>query len=194
MPAKLTAAAFTNFWVQAEVDGDADRAFELDRGLVVERRPYGSEAHGLVCGCVSAVFGDYLRRLGRGYVLLGSGYLFERNPDSVFCPDAMVYTRNKQTPWTNDFATATPDLIVEVLDTQDNTAELPARAARWHTAGVPLVWVVYPEQRGVDAHRPGQPTASLEWDDPVTFPDVLPGFACTVADLFALPGTAPPTA
>ena len=187
LPSGLSAAEFWDWYAAVE---EWDAAFELDRGQVVERPALCGERHGLVCGGICWRFGDYLfRRLGRGYGLANNtGLVVERDPDTVFCPDFMAYTRRRESPLGNGFATVAPDLVVEVLDPRDSPTAMGKRAARLHAAGVPLVWLVCPDTRRVTASRPGRYPEVRTGGDDLSAPDVLPDFACTVSDLFALPG------
>ena len=58
----------------------------------------------------------------------------------------------------------------------------------WLNYGVPLVWVVNPGRRVVEAHRPDAQVVILDEDDTLDGVPVLPGFACSVRDIFDLQG------
>lgn len=49
-----------------------------------------------------------------------------------------------------------------------------------------MVWTVNPESRSVDVYRPGERTTTLTEDDTLDGLDILPGFTCPIADIFAL--------
>jgi Uma2 family endonuclease len=51
--------------------------------------------------------------------------------------------------------------------------------------GVPLVWVIYPKNRCVRVVRSNRTAAQLGESDELDGEDVLPGFRCAVARLFA---------
>lgn len=53
------------------------------------------------------------------------------------------------------------------------------------------MWVVYSESRTVDVYRPDRGAESFEEGNELTGGNELPDFRCRVADLFALPGSAP---
>lgn len=193
LPAGLNADQFMDWCCRPDHE---DRAFELDGGAVVERRFPGTARHGAVCASVAFRIGEPFYRRREGYVLSNNaGFLMDREPDTVFCPDLMAYTTNPDRPLSNWFATRVPDLVVEVMDEHDVADRMLKRAVRFHAAGVPLVWLVSSVHRYVAPLMPGKPYAELTGSDDLTGNGVLPDFACKVADLFALPGQQPsPTA
>ena len=52
-------------------------------------------------------------------------------------------------------------------------------------AGTPLVWVIYPRTREVVVHTPDGLARTIGVAATLEAPDLLPGFSCTVAELFA---------
>ena len=70
----------------------------------------------------------------------------------------------------------------------DLAYEVEGKRDEWLAAGVLAVWIVYPETRTVHAHQAAGGFAFLRESDTLTAPDLLPGFAVPVADLFRLPG------
>lgn len=87
-----------------------------------------------------------------------------------------------------------PDIAVEVVSPNDIADEVAEKIAEWLAAGVKLLWEVYPNTRAVRAHRPDGTITLLRTADTLTAADLLPGFACPVADLFRLPGGPTPAA
>jgi Uma2 family endonuclease len=87
--------------------------------------------------------------------------------------------------------TIIPDLAIEVISPNDLGYEIDAKVQECLTAGVRLVWVIYPESRTVCVYRPDEPGTILRENDVLDGEDVLPGFRCRVGDLFVPPaGTA----
>jgi Uma2 family endonuclease len=80
---------------------------------------------------------------------------------------------------------AVPDLIVEVVSPNDDAEQLQAKLAEFRAAGVPLLWVVYPGSRQVEVIHDDGTARYLAESDALDGGDVLPGFSCQVADLFA---------
>jgi Uma2 family endonuclease len=83
-----------------------------------------------------------------------------------------------------------PDLVVEVASPSQFRPELREKAERYITAGVRLVWVVWPRSQQVDvwqldAQGAAQLVATLQLGDALDGLDVLPGFSYPLSDLFA---------
>jgi Uma2 family endonuclease len=77
-----------------------------------------------------------------------------------------------------------PDLAVEVLSPNDKAEELEQKLADYRQAKVRLVWVVSPWTRTVRIRRGDDTSAFLDESGTLSGEDVIPGFACKVADLF----------
>ncbi len=187
------------FYDWACLPENADRKWELDDGVPVELEgpdvPPPGQLHGLVIWFILTRLTDYVRRRQSGHMFPNdTGLVVKRRPDTVRGPDLMLFLDSLTLDQAGyGYVDRVPALVVEVVSPSDKASALRRRVAQYVKRGVPLVWVVYPDERTVSVHRPGRPTAELDWDDEVSFPDVLPDFACKVSDLFALPG-APPVA
>lgn len=81
-----------------------------------------------------------------------------------------------------------PDLVAEVVSPSQHHPEMDAKARLYLSAGVRLVWIVWPKSQQVDVWRPvntSKPAITLSLHDVLDGLDVLPGFTYPVADLFA---------
>ena len=83
------------------------------------------------------------------------------------------------------YLTVVPDLIVEVVSPNDEAGKLRVKVADYKRAGVPLIWVIYPETRDAEVHRLGQPVEEIPPDGVLDGESVLPGFLLSLATLFA---------
>jgi Uma2 family endonuclease len=83
-----------------------------------------------------------------------------------------------------------PDLAVEVMSPNDLAYEVDEKVQEFLAAGVPLVWVVNPQQRTVEVHRPNATGTILRENDEITGEDVITGFRCRVGDFFIPPAGA----
>ncbi len=189
---KMTAEEFFDWANRPE---NRDRNFELERGEVVELSRPG-EQHGVVCSNVGYTLGGYVRQRRKGYVLTNdTGLILERDPDTVRGPDIMLYDEARRF---DDLEIKYPDrppkLIVEVLSPNDKWSKVLRRITRFLNRGVPLLWLVDPEDRSVMVYRPGQLPRAVDETEELTGEDVLPDLRCRVADFFYLPGEQAPPA
>jgi Uma2 family endonuclease len=186
-PRLMTAEEFSEWLDRPE---NRDRFFELERGEVREM-PTPSEYHGVICSFIAHLLWEYVfRRGGKGLVSSNdAGLLVERNPDTVRGPDVMFWEETRQADeLSRKFSTQLPRLIVEVLSPSDTVTRTNRRVSQYLRRGVPLVWLVDPEVRSVTVYRPGQDYTVLDETDELVVEEVLPGWRCRVADLFAVPG------
>ncbi|MBC7819607.1 MAG: Uma2 family endonuclease [Planctomycetaceae bacterium] len=185
----MTADEFSEFVTRSE---NQQRSFELDRGKVVEM-PRPGARHGLVCATASYLLISFARQRGRGLVFSNdAGLIVESDPDTVFGPDLFFFdelTRYEDiTPKWEDRA---PMLVIEVLSPHDRTTKLNRRVGRFLAMGVPLVWVLDPEDSTLTVHQAHRPLVVLDAADEVTGLEFLPDLKMKVADFFATSSDAP---
>jgi Uma2 family endonuclease len=187
---KMTAE---EFYAWANRPENADRRFELVNGEV-EEMPSPGEIHGLICSWVVHILWLYVSRRSQGRVLSNdTGLVVKRGPDTVRGPDVMFFLTSRQLAEASPgHVTDVPDLIVEVLSPTDRHGQTLKRIGQYLKRGVPLVWVIDPEDHTLTAYRPNEFPKLLDEQDELTGNGVLPDFSCRVADLFALPGQTPP--
>lgn len=160
---------------------------ELIRGEVVSMSLAGGE-HGKVALEIGRLISNHVKPLGLGKTYAAeTGFIVEHNPDTVRGADvafvsierlALITNRKKHIPFG-------PDLAVEVRSPNDRDDEVEEKTRMWLAAGSLLVWVVDPESRTVEVHRPGSEPVTLRDDQEIDAGDVIPGFRCRVADFFA---------
>lgn len=159
--------------------------YELVKGVLVEMTP-SCDTH--------TELGIWLAYLLMGYIVpndLGvvsgadGGYILFRDPDTVRSPDVGFIAKARLKPMKGKFYDMAPDLAVEIVSPNDTAKEVRAKVKEYFRAGVPLVWVIYPDDRSIDVHRPNQPPMSLEIGDVLDGGDVLSGFTLPVKDIFS---------
>ena len=185
----MTATEFFDFVHRPENWG---RFFELERGEILEMPPPG-KVLGLVCSNAARILGIYGIERGRGYSCSNdAGMIVEDDPDTVRGPDVSFYDDDEDiVTMERRYAIEPPLLVVEVVSPNDKPARTVQRPAEYLKRGVKLVWVVDPESRTVVAYRQDHGPILLHESDELTGYDILPGFRCLVADLFATPGRKP---
>jgi Uma2 family endonuclease len=181
----------SEFWDWVHHPENRDRHFELERGKVVELSRPG-EIHGVVCANAIWILGSYARRRRKGYVCGNdTGVVWECDPDTVKGPDAVFYDKVQSfgelnPKWTEEV----PALAVEARSPNDRMSKVNRRITQFLKWGVPLVWLIDPEDQTVTIYRRDQPPEVLEADQELTGGDILPDFRCPVAEFFFMPSEA----
>ncbi len=114
-----------------------------------------------------------------------AGFILSRDPDTVRAPDAAFVRADRLAERIEGFFPGPPDLAVEVVSPSDRVHDVEAKAEAWLEAGTRMVWVVWPNTRTVSVHVPGQPVRTYREGEALCGADVIPGFECDVADVFA---------
>ena len=159
---------------------------ELVKGELIDMPPAGFE-HGSVGSEIALVLGQYVRqqRLGRTFAA-ETGFIIERDPDTVRAADvAFIAKERLPAERTEKFSDIVPDLVAEVVSPHDTAKELEEKITDWLNAGVRVVWVLYPRTQTIHVHRSGSASRRLTAAETLDGEDVVPGFSCPVAELFA---------
>jgi Uma2 family endonuclease len=167
---------------------------ELVRGALRVREPPGG-VHGLVAARLAGLLIEHVERHALGTVLVESGYVLRRNPDTVRGPDLSFIGAARLAPGAIPvaFIPGAPDLAVEILSPDDRPGEIEERLADYFAAGTRLVWVVEPRTGTVVVRHPGRAPRTLDRSATLDGEDVVPGFACPVRRLVDVqPGTGNP--
>jgi Uma2 family endonuclease len=161
--------------------------YELVEGRLVRMSPTGNR-HGRIVMALLLAVGRFLEERPLGTVFPGeTGFWIspEGAPDTVLAPDlAFVRAGREPDPQEVGYPRLAPDLVVEVASPSQGRAEMGAKAQRWLSAGVPLVWIVLPEVRAVEVWRGGERARTMTVNDALSGDDLLPGFVLPVRNLF----------
>ena len=158
---------------------------ELVRGEVSETMPPGGQ-HGAIAVILAMLIRMWARRGAGGYVGVEAGYVLAHDPDTVRGPD-VSYVRGERIPASGvpeGYWDLAPDLAVEVISPSETAEEVREKVRDFLTAGTPLVWTIYPRTREVIVHTPDGLARTYQEGDVLEYPDILPGFTCTIAELF----------
>jgi len=109
-----------------------------------------------------------------GYMVSGERYA----PDVAF----ISFAKQKKLARTG-YNPNPPDLAVEVLSQTDSEKKLSVKVSNYLAARTSII-VVYPEEREVAIHKPGEPVVILGIEDSLTIESVLPNFKVAVKDIF----------
>lgn len=160
--------------------------FDLVDGKLVARN-MGAESS-QVAGNVLLLIGPHVRARKLGKVFpTDCGYqCFPNAPKKVRFADGSFIAHGRltdeRTP--KGHIRIAPDLAVEVVSPNDTALEVEEKRVDYLTAGVRLVWIIYPEFRSVHVHRLHGGSTVLSEKDELLGDEVLPDFRCKVAELF----------
>ena len=74
--------------------------------------------------------------------------------------------------------------MVEVLSPSDRANKVQEKIRDWIDAGVRLVWVVDPKKQLVQTYREEGSQTTVAGDQTLEAEPVLPGFRCSLAEVF----------
>lgn len=182
------------FWDFVNLHENRDRRFELRRGEVLEMSR-GTWQHGRVCFRIGYLFERFFELHPHipGIVIGNdSGVVLDEVAATVVGPDVMVILgppsfESVHRKWGD----RVPVFVAEVLSPNDRWAEVNEKVEDYLAAGVRLVWVADYENRRVTVFAPGAAPQTRADGEELSGGEVLPGFACKLADLFRIPGENP---
>jgi Uma2 family endonuclease len=160
---------------------------ELVRGKIVRYMPTGI-SHGIVAAKVVRSLGSFVNENKLGIVLAAeTGFYIFQTPDTVRAPDAAFIGNEKLAKYgiTEKFFPDAPDLAVEVVSPSDRKKEIEDKIKDYLTAGVSIIWVIYPQNRIVAVYRQSNLVSILRDDDELDGENVLPDFRLSLSELFA---------
>ena len=165
---------------------DPGHRYELVDGELVDMD--GKPRHGAVTGAI-----HYLlrRHIGNNNLRFDVGVNtgFQMDPFTLRFPDVHVTSWERMAGYDEDapgWPAFSPDVAIEVVSASNTPAALERKTAEYFAGGSSAVWIVDPEPRTVRIRRPGVPDEVFGPEDTLTGEPEIPGFTCTVADIFAV--------
>ena len=160
--------------------------FELLDGHLVERKMGAQSSYAATNALV--LIGYFVRSNNLGLVFQADcGYqIFAEDPGRVRFAD-VSFIRSGRLPEDRPplgHCHVAPELVIEAVSPHDTASELEAKIAQWLSAGVQLVWVLYPETHRIHVHRPDGTVTALPSDAQLSGEDSVPGSQCQVAEVF----------
>jgi len=165
---------------------------ELVRGEIIEMSPPGL-IHGIIAMELGARLLMYAKEHDLGQVFAAeTGFIVEhatdeQSRDTVRGPD-ISFVRKEHIPeggFDDTWGDFPPDLVVEVMSKNDTQREVLEKVGEYLDAGVLLIWIVRPKDETVTVYRLNGEVEQLQVDDTLDGEYVLPGFSCSVSDIFA---------
>jgi Uma2 family endonuclease len=174
-------------WELSHLPENAGRRFFLLEGVLYEMSPAGWK-HGKIALKLGAVILAHVEAYKLGEVTAAETG-FRLGEDTVLAPD-VGFIRQERVPdeLPGGYVPFAPDLAVEVVSPGNDAAEIRAKIEKYLERGTQLVWVVYPDQRKVDAYQrsagQGAVVHFLDENSTLDGGEVLPGFKLAVQDIF----------
>ena len=161
--------------------------YELVKGELVEMNPLPGFEHGAITHRLSYLITHHVVQHDLGIVLAAeTGFRLARNPDTVRAADIAFIAKSRiPARFPKSYLDFAPDLVAEVVSPNDDPDAIQAKVKDWLDAGVRLVLIVYPGSRQIAAYRSLREVTILTDADTLSAPDLLPGFACPVSEIFA---------
>jgi Uma2 family endonuclease len=160
---------------------------ELDEGELILMAPAGGE-HGLA---EVELLGLLLAEVKRGKlgVMFSSdtGFLLQRNPDTVRCPD-ISFVRKERLPISyakeGGYVVGPPDLAVEIQSPSQSPADLEKKVGQYLAAGAQTVWVIHLRRQQARIYRPSGQIEDVDSQGFLEAPEILPGVRIALGDIF----------
>jgi Uma2 family endonuclease len=84
------------------------------------------------------------------------------------------------------FGDLAPDLCIEIISPSEDEEDGSRKVEEYFAAGAQQVWHLFRETQQVTVYRSSAEKKIYQADEEIDGGDLLPGFRCRVADLFAL--------
>jgi Uma2 family endonuclease len=151
--------------------------------------PGSSKENTTLAGFIGGLLVAFIKGKHLGVVTTADGG-YQITAKNAFQPDAAFISRGKTGGRQGLVFPVAPDIAVEVISPSESEADVRSKTRAYLAAGGMLVWNVYPETRSIDVctlNSQGElEIQTLTEADTLTGGAVLPGFAVSVRDIFAV--------
>ncbi len=159
---------------------------ELVRGRLVKMNQ-PKPRHGQVCMEIASIYGNAAKDNELGDVVTNdTGVITERDPDTVRGADVAFfsYSRVPKGPLPDEYLSVAPNVVFEVLSSDDRWSKVLRKVSEYLEGGVPVVCVADPKTETVHVYRPDQPAEELTGDAELVLPEFSAEFAVQVSSFF----------
>jgi len=161
--------------------------YELARGEMLAMTPT-NPLHGMYASRIDRALSQHVAAHDLGEVFTAeAGFELQPEPEAtVRAPDVSFIRKDRMPnpPPQTGFWPIAPDLVVEVVSPTDSAQEIQLKVDDYLSAGVHIVWLIYPKTRSAMEFR-GSQARRLAVTDNLDGGDVVPGFALPIASIFA---------
>ena len=174
-------SASTTMTLEEFLESDLE-GYEYIAGELIPRMPT-SLKHSRISVTLILSLGSHVRENQLGDIHVSSAGF--RVGERMLIPDIAFVSNSRIPDDMNKAAPIPPDLAVEVVSPTDVFDRIVSKAFAYLAAGTQLVWVIEPKSETVLVYRSETDIKLLTRNDTLTGEDVVEGFACPVAALFA---------
>jgi Uma2 family endonuclease len=162
--------------------------FELVRGEL-RTMSLAKPLHGAIRARLSFKLGGFVEEHDLGETFgAETGFLLERDPDSVLGPDVafVSHERLAAVETFEKYFSFAPDLAVEVLSPGNTVREINEKINMYFAAGARAVWVFNPKKKTAAVYSSPSKFQTLSEQETLEGGEVLPGFRLELSRLFAV--------
>lgn len=143
--------------------------------------------HGLVIDRIHVKISVFVEEHELGLVFgAETGFIMRQDRHDIRAVDVAFISRDRLSAVKRgSWLPFPPDLAVDVVSEYDRAREIREKVEDYMENGTRLLWIIYPDRRLIDVHRPGLPAVKLGSADQLDGADVLPGFSAPVKAIFA---------
>ena len=178
-----------DLWRMTQLPEYADCHYELHEGRLVDM-PQPNELHAYLADEIFFYIRLYLmeRRLGR--VVREAGHYMLADKATLLAPDVGFRRIDTEVnPPESRWVAQMPDLAVEIKSPNDSYVGMRHKAELYLQRGTQIVWLVYPERRGVEVctldDAGALQTEFVAENGSLSGGDALPGFTLALTRLFS---------
>lgn len=168
---------------------DSGQWAELEAGAITYLQPPDLE-HGTAILNLAKSIAAWVEtpESGGRYACFDLGLVLQRDPDTVRFPAVTFFAGGPRFAETDREATETrPVLVVEFASSSERRRQMSARVQGYLGWGVAEVWVIDPRAKNLVRHPSDAAVRELAAEAELRDVPLLPGFRCSIADLFAEP-------
>ena len=157
---------------------------ELIDGTLVEKTMGWQESYLAVW--IGTLLNNFVRpnKLGK---VFGADGMLRLEPEQIRIPDVSFISKQRfagRTVTPSAFWDLGCDLAVEVISPSNTRREMELKLTDYFSAGVQIVWLVYPKTREVVVYTSPGKSATMRGDDLLEGGALLPGFNVAVGQIF----------
>lgn len=167
-----------------------DNRYELIQGALIVMSP-ATPVQGRFAMSLSFALYDYVRQQQLGEVYVSEpGFELQPKPEQIIRSPDVAFVRKENIPPLDEeegFWKIAPDLVVEIISPSETAISIQNKVTDYLTAGVRLIWIVYPKSQTVVEYKSASQIRQLNLNDSLEGSDVIPGFSYPIRDLFKRP-------